>query len=245
MNFLLLLSKLKRSPRLACIRRYTNLLYYNPNFVNIDTRGFDVIEVDGCKFWVTNQINSIQRIKGNPWFENIKSTDVVVDIGANIGAITIPLAKVAKKVYAVEPLFYKELGDNIKLNGLDNVEVIPFGIGGGIKRVVAFSSKSAESPFIAFLALKREIGKQIDFLKMDGEGCEWTIAPSELKGIRELRIEFHIRRGEVQEDKRKYKEYLNWMRSEGYEVYIEHPNGGPDPYDKEDYMVRATLGGKE
>jgi len=189
MNILLLLSKLKRSPKMAGIRQYTNLLYYDPNFVNIDMRNFDVIEVDGCKWWVTDQINSIiGRVKGNPWFEGVRSTDVVVDIGANIGAITIPLAKVAKKVYAVEPLFYKELEDNISLNGLNNVEIIPFGIGEEGQKVIIFSSKCALSPFITFGALKRQIGEQIDFLKMDGEGCEWEMGPPELKGIRELRM---------------------------------------------------------
>ncbi len=112
MNILLALSNLKRSPRMAAIREYTNLLYYDPNFVNIDTRRFDVVEVDGCRFRVNDQMNSIQKIKGNPWFGKVRSTDIVVDVGANIGAITIPLAKVAKKVYAIEPLLYKELEDN-------------------------------------------------------------------------------------------------------------------------------------
>lgn len=242
MNVLLLLSKLKRSPKIAGIRRYTNLLYYDPNRVNIDVRNFDVIEVDDCKFRVTDQINSIiGRVKDNPWFEQIRSTDTVVDIGANIGAITIPLARVAKKVYAIEPLFYKELGDNVSLNGLDNVEVIPFGIGGDVKRVVEFSSKYAESPFMTFGALKRQIDGQIDFLKMDGEGCEWEIEPSELKGIRELRLEFHIQRGRVKECRRKYEEYLNWMKAEGYKIHIAYVDDRLNPYNKEGPEVRASL----
>ena len=247
MNLLLSLSKLKRSPKMACIRQYTNLLYYNPSFVNIDTKDFDVIEVDGCRFYVTDQINSIQRVKSNSWFEGVRSTDVVVDIGANIGAITIPLAKVAKRVYAVEPLFWEELEANIKLNKLENVTTLKRYVGrnGKETKVIKFASKKAKALGISFETLKETIGVQIDFLKMDGEGCEWSINPSELEGIRELRIEFHIRRGEVRECKRKYKEYLDWMKAKGYKVYAEHPRYGPDPYDKEDYNVRAILGGKE
>ncbi len=241
MNILLVLSKLKRSPKVAWIREYTNLLYYDPNFVNIDVRKYDVIEVDGCKFYVTDQVNSTQRIKGNPWFGKVRSTDVVVDVGANIGAITIPLAKVAKKVYAIEPLFCKELEANIKLNGLDNVEVIPFAIGKEQEKVIKFSSKGALSSFITFGELKRQIGEQIDFLKMDGEGCEWEMEPSELKGIRELRMEFHIQRGRVKECKKKYNEYLDWMKSEGYDINVIYVDIGPNPYNKEDPEVRASL----
>lgn len=241
MNVLLMLSKLRRSPKIASIRRYTNLLYYDPNCVNIDVRKFDVIETDGYKFRVTDQIIMNQRIKGNPWFEGVKNTDIVVDIGANIGAITIPLAKVAKKVYAVEPLFDKELGDNVKLNGLENVEIIPFGIGGGCRKVVKFSSKCAIAPFITFKELKRLIGEQINFLKMDCEGCEWEMEPSELKGIRELRMEFHIQRGRVSECKRKYEEYLSWMKAEGYKIYIAYVDDRLNPFNKEGPEVRASL----
>ncbi len=241
MNILLQLSKLKRSPRMARIREYTNLLYYDPNFVNIDVRKFDVIEVDGCRFRVNDQINSVQRVKDRPWFERARSTDVVVDIGANIGAVTVPLAKVAKKVYAVEPLFYKELGDNLILNNLNNVEILFIGIGNERSKVIKFSSKSAIASIITFSELKKHIGAQIDFLKMDGEGCEWGIKPSELKGIRELRMEFHILRGRVHECRKKYNEYLDWMKSEGYKINITYVDIGPNPYNKEDPEVRASL----
>jgi len=241
MNILLLLSNLKRNPKMARIREYTNLLYYDPNCVNIDVRKYDVIEVDGCRFKVNDQVNSVQRIKGRPWFERVRSTDIVVDVGANIGAVTIPLAKVAKKVYAVEPLFYKELEDNVKLNGLDNVDIIRLGIGKTGKRIIKFSSKYAEVSIITFSELKRQIGGQIDFLKMDGEGCEWEMDPSELKGIRELRMEFHIQRSRVRECRNKYKEYMKWMEDEGYEIHVTYVDVGPNPYNKEDPEVRASL----
>lgn len=54
----------------------------------------------------------------------IKPHHVVVDAGANIGAMTIPFAKKAKQVIAVEPqrfLCYI-LGGNVALNSLYNVE---------------------------------------------------------------------------------------------------------------------------
>lgn len=241
MNILLLLSKLKRSPKMAGIRNYTNLLYYDPGFVTIKISNFDTIEVDGCKWRVSDQLNMNQRIKGNPWFMGVRSTDIVVDIGANIGAMTIPYAKVAKKVYAVEPLFNEELQANVDLNELDNVEVIPFGIGKEGWKDIEFDSKCSEAPFITFGALKRQIGEPIDFLKMDGEGCEWDIDPSELKGIRELRIEFHIPRGKVKEYREKFTQYINWMKNNGYDVHIHHVGIGLNPYFAEYPEVRASL----
>lgn len=241
MSLLLRLSNLKRSPRMAGIRKYTNLLYYDPGFVNIDTKNFDVIEVDGCRFKVTDQVNAIQRVNGNDWFDRVKRTDVVVDIGANIGAMTIPFAKAAKKVYAVEPLFYDDLGDNIELNGLHNVDIIPMGVGKLGRQTIEFSSKSAVVSIVSFAYLRELVKEPIDFLKMDGEGCEWDIRPEELKGIRELRIEFHIQRDNVHECRQKYDEYMSWMKTEGYEVKATDEDAGPNPYFIGHPEVRASM----
>lgn len=51
------------------------------------------------------------------------SDHTVLDIGANIGAFTIPLARVAKKVIAIEPqrLVFQVLAANLALNGIWNV----------------------------------------------------------------------------------------------------------------------------
>ena len=175
MNILLWLSNFKHSPKLAGVRKYTNLLYYDPGFVTIDLTKFDIIETDGYRFYVTDQINMNQRVIGNSWFEGVRSTDIVVDIGANIGAITIPLAKVAKKVYAIEPLYYEELEANVKLNGLNNVEILKCGIGEASEIEIDFAGRKRTALLIPFSVLKERIGEQINFLKMDGEGCEWGI----------------------------------------------------------------------
>ncbi len=58
--------------------------------------------------------------------EQIKPSEVIIDMFAGIGYFSIPLAKKAKKIYAIEknPISAKYLKENIELNRLNNVEVI-------------------------------------------------------------------------------------------------------------------------
>ena len=202
-------------------QKVVNLMYYDPATVVMHMDNLDYVVVDGCKFYITDQIDSIQRVKGNPWFSNVKPTDTVVDIGANIGAITIPLAKLADKVYAVEPLFDAELAANVRLNELDNVEILPVGIGcKAIGMKFEFSSARGKADCITFEGLKRLTG-QIDFIKIDCEGCEWSIEPEQLAGIREIRIEFHFRRGHKRDDLAKYKRWEMWLNHSNYKWSVD------------------------
>jgi hypothetical protein len=64
----------------------------------------------------------------------IRPGDKVVDIGAHIGTITLPMSKLVGSnglVYAFEPQkkIYRELWHNIKLNKLENVRPLRFAIG--------------------------------------------------------------------------------------------------------------------
>lgn len=56
----------------------------------------------------------------------ISENDVIVEIGAGLGALTIPLAKSARKVYAVEkdPELVKLLNTELLTHNLSNVELI-------------------------------------------------------------------------------------------------------------------------
>ena len=57
---------------------------------------------------------------------DLKPQDTVLEIGSGTGLLTIELAKIAQKVYAVEieKTILKKLKENIKINKLDNVEII-------------------------------------------------------------------------------------------------------------------------
>lgn len=197
-----------------------NSMWDEKGKVILDCRNFDFVEVDGCKFFVNDQLDSIQRIGGNPWFRNIKETDVCVDIGANIGAITVPLAKKAKWVYAIEPLYADLLRANLELNCLSNVTVLKCGIGSppGTSRV-EFGPRQGKMKVHTFGALKKYVGK-IDWLKIDGEGCEWDIPISEYRGIREIRIELHVRRSNRRRDYFKFEHLQDWLECNEYECVV-------------------------
>lgn len=61
----------------------------------------------------------------------ISKDTIVLDIGANIGALTIPFARLSKQVYAYEPhpKLFNLLCGNLALNDLDNVQPYNMGVG--------------------------------------------------------------------------------------------------------------------
>lgn len=122
---------------------------------------------------------------------DILPSDIVLDIGANIGAFSIKTSLKAKHVYAVEPLFDDIIARNIGLNNIKNITVLKTALGSG-HLDIAYEGKRIG---IAGRSLKELIdmcGGRVDFLKCDCEGGEWTIKAEELKGIRRIEMEYHI-----------------------------------------------------
>tara|TARA_B110000483_G_scaffold83316_1_gene103422 strand:- start:1158 stop:1640 length:483 start_codon:yes stop_codon:yes gene_type:complete len=76
----------------------------------------------------------------------LNKNDCVLDIGANIGAHTIVIAKLVTEgmVYAFEPdnSNYKKLNTNIALNGFNNVKIVKSGIFHKPDYLDFFSSKT-------------------------------------------------------------------------------------------------------
>lgn len=66
------------------------------------------------------------------WIKAMNSKDVVLDVGANVGIHTVPIAKKVKSVYACEldPLNVAILKENLVLNSIqDRVLIIPIACG--------------------------------------------------------------------------------------------------------------------
>ncbi|MDD3039569.1 FkbM family methyltransferase [Bacteroides sp.] len=122
----------------------------------------------------------------------VTTDDVCLDVGANIGAIAIPLALRAKKVFAFEVgnVPYGYLCRNILENNLTNIEVVKGAVanepgklyyyytypnvGGSFVSTEKHSNSNGLTEEIEAFALDSMIDRfdRVDFIKMDIEGYE-------------------------------------------------------------------------
>ncbi|MGI9375043.1 MAG: FkbM family methyltransferase [Tsuneonella suprasediminis] len=130
---------------------------------------------------------------------------VVVEIGANIGSLTVGLAQLANQgaVYAFEPqrIVFQTLCANIALNSLINVFAYQYAVGSrnGSTEVPALDphvqnnfgglelapGKRGES--VPLTTIDRMNFQRLDFLKMDIEGMECEALKGATKTIRRFR----------------------------------------------------------
>jgi FkbM family methyltransferase len=98
-----------------------------PAFVgNVDGNGMlipNLLEPVGLSLWMDGvyEPETLEFLKGN-----ISADSVFVDVGANIGAFSVPLARYAERVIAIEPSpqVLPYLKKNVALNHLSNVEIV-------------------------------------------------------------------------------------------------------------------------
>lgn len=130
---------------------------------------------------------------------NFEPDDVIIDIGANVGALSIYLAKKFPftKIYSFEPQSdnYKNFLDNIEKNKITNIKPSQLAVYSDeveILKISFFKNNSGMSGTFCLLPgefemvktisldkiiLNNEINK-IKFLKIDSEGCEFEILES-------------------------------------------------------------------
>jgi FkbM family methyltransferase len=123
----------------------------------------------------------------------VNSDSVVVDVGANIGAFTVPLAQKAKKVYAIEPQVevFEVLKDNIALNNLNNVEAINCAV--GHHRQPGYYTPNPFGPGIVRIESEGPVGVDViplddldfapDFIKIDVESMEAQVLGGGIRTI--------------------------------------------------------------
>lgn len=119
----------------------------------------------------------------------LRNNDVVIETGANMGSLTVPLGQMAGKVVAFEPqhVLYKIAQANIAINNLTNVELYNQAVGAeaGIVQIPVYTYDDDEANYgligesrwgkgmetrvvtIDSLGLDR-----VDFVKIDVEGME-------------------------------------------------------------------------
>jgi FkbM family methyltransferase len=169
-----------------------------------------------------------------------------LDIGANIGAHTLPLAKhiFPGTVYAFEPMPWarNKLQRNIALNGIANIRVEPLGLSdrpgrhdihfrsswrlGDNGRWTSENSESLRPVPIEFATLDSYVREralpQIDLMKLDVDGYEMKVLRGAIETLRDHRpillMEFgHFVRN-VGDDP---KELAELLRDAGYQFFHE------------------------
>ena len=157
-------------------------------------------------------------------YEDLKPDDIVLDLGANIGAFSLRAAQKCKHVYAVEPLYTEELNANIALNNLQGkMTVIPYGVGMGKNIPIRYQNREKLIQTYPLSEILKMTGK-VTFLKCDIEGAEWSIRPEDLNGIRRMEFEVHQGRDSCMPENLQLLEYIrrNW-RTETDSKTIRNP----------------------
>jgi FkbM family methyltransferase len=185
-------------------------------------------------------------------------SDVVLDIGANIGYYAIMEALKADTIYAIEPVpkNVSQLYKNINLNNLKNVSVFSMAIGDRecnspiyiypklnqccVNEIVQLgeSTGSITVPMTTLDVFVQANGIEPTVARMDVEGYEYKIlrgSHETLKHLKKMFIEFH---GNILDIKQK-KETLNILKDAGFtpeKIFIE-----PVPLHRGTHRIIAWL----
>ncbi len=167
--------------------------------------------------------------------------DVVVDMGAHIGAFAVRAARLAHhgQVYAFEASSknYALLTENRQLNDLRNLYIensavsdrrgkMPLympsdnGILGSLMQETSSFMEMVQAITFTDIIAKHAIDK-IDFLKVDVEGAEFDIlfasSDETLPIIQKMVIEYH----EFEGNKRSHQDLVNLLNLQGFKVVVE------------------------
>jgi len=209
---------------------------YNKNDIIIGSKFIDYfVTIDGAKYKNNNYSSFMVKSTRSEYdWSDIRSDDIILDIGAHIGGFAIGAALKAKHVYAIEPIFYKELEENVKLNNLSNVTVLPFAIGDGSTIDLDFNKIERKNVrtytlinLINMILLQSSGQHKISFMKCDCEGGEWYIKLSDLDGMRRIEMEIHPKMYPTESYNPKLVSYIkqNWITNitkEDRETYMLH-----------------------
>lgn len=161
----------------------------------IESGSFKTIGTSDTLYYLNSpNLMTIHEVNTQYQYYDIKSTDIVLDIGACIGAFSLKVRNKVNKVYAVEPLMTEYLKEHIKLNNVTNITVLEYALGTNIMNLswkydVDIVKQVKGLPLTQLINLA---GGYIDFLKCDCEGGEWYIQEKELQDIRRIEMEVHL-----------------------------------------------------
>jgi FkbM family methyltransferase len=200
-----------------------------PNHFFFQKQDFSYITTKrGVHFYINDELHTVCDCLHEYDYSLIKNTDIVIDVGANIGGFSLHAAQITPKVNAIEPVFYKELLRNIDLNNGDMFSVYPMALGDGSTIDITFENRTVKNVLSMPLHRFKDLFGGCDVLKCDAEGAEWCINTEELDGIRVIQMELH-RFGK--DHKQKFTALMKYL-NDNYTVMYD-----PDPIRRETYGI--------
>jgi hypothetical protein len=172
------------------LQQWINNRYKDLNSAVVLFRNYDyIVTKEGVKYRVTIDLETVDQVISDYRMDDITKDDVVLDIGATIGGFALRAARNAKGVYAFEPVRWRELQANILLNNVNNVNMVPMGLGDGLP-VEIFWHEPITINTMPFHNIP-----PCNWLKADCEGAEWFIPAGGLRQFRRIEAELHWRGG--------------------------------------------------
>jgi hypothetical protein len=169
--------------------------HYYPHCNMVDHRHVKILETDIGKFHNSHAARVYHDLFSQVTkyrIDDLKKTDVVLDVGANVGAYTVMVAPRVKHVIAVEPLFYRELQQNVILNDINNVRCLPYALGDGSDFEINFCNETRICESMRFNEILARCPYKPNVLKIDCEGGEYAVSIDELIGcMTAIDGEFH------------------------------------------------------
>lgn len=204
--------------RFKSFQDYINFRYKRNGYIPVPILENSYYSYKNYLFEINNeicgQLGVIDEVMTVYEFDDITENDIVLDIGANIGAFTIPAARKAKKVYAVEPLYSDILLKNLTLSDIKNVKVFEIGLG-ETEQNINYGGRNKTVKCITLGDIIRSCGEKINFLKIDCEGGEWCIKPEELEYIRRIEVEIHNF-----DKSHNFQDFINILEEAGFNCTI-------------------------
>lgn len=190
------------------------------------------VMLGGGVFGLAREIYGRQVYFAQPGFR-LKSGDVVVDLGANVGVFTTLAARIASKVIAVEAQsgFIEQIGANLALNDVADKVSIEFGLIGpesgvfsDVERLRSSSHFKELPPVLSMNELLAQHKVQlVDFLKIDIEGSEFHLFrdnPEWLRRVKKVAMEVHPEFGNVDH-------LVAALAAQDFKVALVSLSGGP------------------
>ena len=102
----------------------------------------------------------------------VRRNDIILDIGANIGPVSIALSCLAKegRVYSFEPsrFNYTYLLQNIRINRINNIEPINYGVSDtNSETTLSYVEEFAGGSFTSDRGISEGIQETVNLVKLD------------------------------------------------------------------------------